>query len=60
MPFETLTQREYDERNSEEIRYGDEVFAFQVNNSTGTQDTVDKAIKSGLKIGLHKKYIITE
>lgn len=58
MPHEILTQNEFNERNTEEIKYGDEVYAFQVNNSTGTQDTIDKAIKRGLKITLHKKYTL--
>lgn len=53
-----LTQVEYSERNAEEVKYGDEVYAFQVNNSTGTQDTIDKARASGLAISLHKKYTI--
>jgi hypothetical protein len=38
--------------------FSDEVYAFQVNNSTGTQDTINKAEKAGLKISLHKKYSI--
>jgi 23S rRNA pseudoU1915 N3-methylase RlmH len=58
MPHEVLTQNEFNERNTEEIKYGDEVYAFQVNGSTGTQDTIDKALKRGLKISLHKKYTI--
>lgn len=60
MPHEFLTQHEFNERNTEEIKYGDEVYAFQVNNSTGTQDTIDKAIKRGLKIAVHKKYNLEE
>jgi hypothetical protein len=43
---------------NEEVTFSDEVYAFQVNNSAGTQDTIDKAIKSGLPITLHKKYTI--
>ena len=58
MPFKKLTQYEYDERNTEEVKYADEVYAFQVNESTGTQDTIDKAKAAGLTISLHKKYKI--
>lgn len=53
-----ITQAEYDLRHNEEVTFSDEVYAFQVNNSTGTQDTIDKAAKSGLPITLHKKYTI--
>jgi hypothetical protein len=53
-----ITQEVYNERNSEEVKYSDEVYAFQVNNSTGTQDTIDKARRAGLPITLHKKYTL--
>ncbi len=53
-----ITQNHYDLRHNEEVMFADEVYAFQVNNSTGTQDTIDKAIASGLVISLHKKYTI--
>jgi hypothetical protein len=53
-----ITQDDYDNRHDEEVVFSDEVYAFQVNNSTGTQDTIDKAKASGLKISLHKKYTI--
>lgn len=53
-----ITQDHYDVRHNEEVTFADEVYAFQVNNSTGTQDTIDKAIKAGLPITLHKKYSI--
>lgn len=55
-----ITQEIYNERHDAEVLYSDEVYAFQVNSSTGTQDTIDKAISSGLSIGLHKKYDIKE
>lgn len=59
MPFENdITQDHYNLRHNEEVAISDEVYAFQVNNSTGTQDTIDKARASGLPITLHKKYII--
>ncbi len=53
-----ITEDDYYNRHDEEVVYSDEVYAFQVNNSTGTQDTIDKAKASGLKISLHKKYTI--
>ncbi|MBP6948740.1 MAG: hypothetical protein KBC41_01395 [Candidatus Pacebacteria bacterium] len=58
MPNDIITQDHYNDRHDEEVKISDEVYAFQVNNSTGTQDTIDKASKSGLPIVLHKKYII--
>ncbi|MFA6608928.1 MAG: hypothetical protein WCT07_03400 [Candidatus Paceibacterota bacterium] len=53
-----ITQAHYDVRHNEEVMFSDEVYAFQVNNSTGTQDTIDKAKASGLTIASHKKYEI--
>ena len=53
-----ISQYEYDMRHNEEVTFSDEVYAFQVNNSTGTQDTVDKARDAGLPIVVHKKYSI--
>jgi hypothetical protein len=58
MQSDLITQDHYNDRHDEEVKISDEVYAFQVNNSTGTQDTLNKAIKSGLPITLHKKYII--
>jgi hypothetical protein len=58
MNYSVITQDVYNLRNSEEVKYSDEVYAFQVNESTGTQDTIDKAKASGLTISLHKKYKI--
>ncbi len=56
MPYTTITQEHYDLRHDEEILLSHAVYAFQVNGSTGTQDTIDKAKKAGLPIELHKKY----
>jgi hypothetical protein len=53
-----ITQDHYDLRHNEEVMFSDEVYAFQVNNSTGTQDTINKAKQAGLTIALHKKYTI--
>jgi hypothetical protein len=58
MPYDMITQYHYDLHNDEEVKISDEVYAFQVNDSTGTQDTIDKALRKGLSISLHKKYIV--
>lgn len=58
MPYETITQEHYNLRHDQEVMYSDEVYAFQVNDSTGTQDTIDKSAKAGLPITNHKKYNI--
>jgi hypothetical protein len=57
-PGGDILQSHYDDRHDIEVMFSDEVYAFQVNNSTGTQDTINKAEKAGLKISLHKKYSI--
>ena len=58
MPYKTITQDHYNLRHDQEVMYSDEVHAFQVNNSTGTQDTIDKSTKSGIPTTHHKKYSI--
>ena len=58
MPYDIITQEHYNLRHDEEVKISNEVYAFQVNNSTGTQDTIDKARQAGLPITLHKKYSI--
>lgn len=55
-----ITQDEYDARHNEEVAFGDEVYAFQANKSSGTSDTIEKAKKAGLSIILHKNYSIKE
>lgn len=60
MPYDIITQEHYDLRHEEEVSISDEVYAFQVNESTGTQDTIEKAVRNGLPISVHKKYIIEE
>ena len=55
-----ITQAEYDIRHNEEVTFSDEVHAFQVNNSAGTSDTINKARAAGLPITLHKTYTIPE
>jgi hypothetical protein len=58
MPYDIITQEHYNLRHNEEVALSSEVYAFQVNESNGTQDTIDKALKAGLPIALHKKYKI--
>lgn len=58
MPNRVITQDHYNLRHDEEVKISDEVYAFQVNNSTGTQDTIDKASSRGLPITFYKNYII--
>ena len=53
-----ITQEDYDLRHNEEVTFSDEVHAFQVNNSSVTQDTINKAAKVGLPTTHHKKYTI--
>lgn len=47
----TIVDREtYYQRNSEVVKASDELLAFQVNNSRGTQDTIDKAKQKGISV----------
>ena len=55
-----ISQQEYDIRHNEEVTFSDEVYAFQVNNSSGTGDTITKAKAAGLPLSLHKTYTIQE
>lgn len=55
-----ITQEEYSLRHNEEVTFSDEVYAFRVNKSIGTGDTINKANEAGLPIGLHKNYTILE
>jgi hypothetical protein len=58
MDNDVITQDHYNLRHDEEVKISDEVYAFQVNSSSGTQDTIDKAINAGLPLTLHKTYTI--
>lgn len=58
MPYTIITQDHYNLRHDQEVMYSDEVHAFQVNESTGTQDTIDKSARAGLPTTHHKKYTI--
>lgn len=55
-----ISQNDYDLRHDEEVTFSDELYAFKVNDSTGTSDTIRKAEEAGLPIKLYKKYNIIE
>ncbi len=55
-----ITQKDQEYRQEEEIDFSDEVYAFQVNGSAGTADTIRKAKAEGLPITIHKKYTVKE
>lgn len=54
-----VTKDTYYLRNTEVINASDELLAFQVNNSAGTQDTIDKAKKKGIPVKLFT-YVVEE
>lgn len=59
LPFDgEISQEHYNLRHNDEVAHSDEVYAFQVNNSSGTQGTIDKARAAGLPVAVHKQYII--
>lgn len=60
MDHHVITQEHYDLRHAQEVLYGHEVYAFHVNKSPGTQDTINKALDAGLPISLYKTYAISE
>jgi hypothetical protein len=60
LKHEVINQEAYFDRDTEEIKRADVVHAFQVNNSIGTQDTIDKAKAAGLPVALHRQYTIEE
>ena len=48
---ETIVDKDsYYRRNSEVVNASDELLAFQVNQSQGTQDTIDKAQTKGISV----------
>ncbi len=57
MHYSVLNEETYYDRNTKVLENADELLAFQVNNSLGTQDTIDKAHNLGLTVTL-KQYII--
>ena len=54
----SLTKETYYGRNTNIVDNSDEIYAFQVNDSKGTQDTIDKTRKQGKKVRI-KKYEIS-
>ena len=52
-----IDKKAYFERNSAVVDLSDEVLAFQVNDSEGVQDTVDKARAAGKPVSVSKYYI---
>lgn len=55
-----ISQEDYTARHIQEVNCSDEVYAFRVNNSIGTTDTINKAKEKGLEISLFKNYTIEE
>ncbi len=48
-----LNQVTYYARNSLEVYHADELIAFQVNQSKGTEDVIEKAKKKGISVQVH-------
>lgn len=57
MNYTKLNVESYYGRNSEVLKASDELLAFQVNSSAGTQDMIDKARELGMPVVL-KQYEI--
>ena len=57
MMYTELNEESYFARNTEVLNESDELLAFQVNKSSGTQDTIDKASLRGMPVTL-KQYNI--
>lgn len=57
MDYTELNDETYRARNSEVVKVSNELLVFQVNNSAGTQDAIDKAHKLGIPVIL-KQYEI--
>lgn len=49
-----LNQAAYFARNSKEVANADRLIAFQVNQSGGTQDTIEKARRKGISVQVHQ------
>lgn len=57
MEYTVCNQESYYARNTKVIEAADQLMAFQVNGSQGTQDAIDKASARGMPVR-HKKYQI--
>jgi hypothetical protein len=58
MPYKEITQEHYDFRSKVELGYAKGLYTFHVNNSYGTQYTIDLAKMEGVPHLLDKKYTI--
>ena len=54
--YEEVNRKSYYERNTGIVRLCDELYSFQVNDSRGTQDAIDKAISLGKIVHLKRYY----
>ena len=54
MDPDALTKEVYFARNSLIVELADELMAFQVNKSAGTQDTIDKARLKGIPVSVRE------
>lgn len=59
MGHSVLNEEIYYDRNTKVLEDADELLAFKVNSSLGTQDTIEKARNLGLEVTL-KQYIIED
>jgi pentose-5-phosphate-3-epimerase len=57
MNHSVLNEETYYDRNTKVLEDADELIAFQVNQSLGTQDTIDKAHNLGMTVTL-KQYAV--
>ena len=57
MDYTACNQESYYARNGKVIEAADRLLAFQVNDSAGTQDAIDKAKERGIAVS-HRKYSI--
>ena len=58
MFYDVCNPKTYYARNSQVIAQSDELYAYHVNGSKGTQDTIDKARSAGMAVKL-REYIIS-
>ncbi len=57
MEYDRCDQETYYARNTAVVEASEALLAFQVNDSKGTQDTIDKALSKGMTVR-HRKYTI--
>ena len=49
LSVKVVNEHAYSVRNKQVVQASDELFAFQINDSLGTQNTIDSAVKMGKK-----------